>query len=74
MPSFFVCFLVISVGEYKSVVQGVFAAQFCMNNWIFYFKLEAGATGPAAVSSSSCLSGGLGSGGWLRKETQHFCI
>lgn len=57
LPSSFVCFLVISVGEYKSVVQGVFAAQSCMNNWIFYFKLEAVATGPTAMFSSSRLSG-----------------
>lgn len=26
-----------------------------MNNWIFYFKLEAGAAGPTAVFSSSYL-------------------
>lgn len=57
LPSSFVCFLVISVGEYKCVVQGVFASQSCMNNWIFYFKLEAGSIGPAALFSSSCLSG-----------------
>lgn len=57
LPSSFVCFLVISVGEYKCVLQGVFASQSCMNNWIFYFKLEAGAIGPAALFSSSCLSG-----------------
>lgn len=26
-----------------------------MNNWIFYFKLEAGAAGPTAMFSSSDL-------------------
>lgn len=57
LPSSCVCFPVISVGEYKSVVQGVFAAQSCINNWGFYFKLQAGATGPTAVFSSSCLPG-----------------
>lgn len=57
LPSSSVCFPVISVGKYKSVVQGVFAAQSCMNNWISYLKLVAGATEPTAMFSSSCLPG-----------------
>lgn len=33
----------------------MFGAQTCMNNWIFSFKLEARATGPTAMFSSSHL-------------------